>query len=279
MADYSTIPAGATLKPEPFKAHVSDEKLQQFKNLIKLSPIGITTFENINAGRRYGTQREWLVNAKETWLNAFDWRKHEDRINSLPNFHALVKDDQGIEIDVQFLALFSKKKDAIPIAFWHGWPGSILEFLDLLDLIKKKYPSAEELPYHIIVPSLPGYAYSSGPPLDRDYTMPQAAFCMDKLMRGLGFSSYLGQGGDLGSFVCRILYAGSDACKGVHVNMLAMQPPEDADKLEADEVEKAAMARGKEFTDTGSSYALEHGTRTATIGLALAASPIAMLSW
>jgi microsomal epoxide hydrolase len=279
MADYSTLPQGATLKPKPFKAHVPEEKLQLLKDLVKISPIAAPTFENTNAGRHFGMKREWLADAKEEWSTKFDWRKQEDRINASPNFTVLVKDDAGIEIDVHFLALFSKKKDAIPIAFYHGWPGSILEFLDLLELLKKKYPSPEELPYHVIVPSLPGYAFSSGPPLDQDYSIAQAAMCLDKLMRGLGFNKYLAQGGDLGSFVSRIQASTSDACVGMHLNMVAMGAPENKDKLEINEAEAKAMPRGKEFMETGGAYAVEHGTRTATIGLALAASPIALLSW
>lgn len=279
MADYSTLPSGATLKPKPYKAQVPEEKLQLLKDLVKISPIAAPTFENTNAGRHFGMQREWLVKAKEEWTTSFDWRKQEARINSFPNFIVSIKDDQGIETDIQFLALFSKKKDAVPIAFYHGWPGSILEFLSMLDLLKKKYPSPEELPYHVIVPSLPGYAFSSGPPVDQDYSMEQAAMCLDKLMRGLGFSKYLAQGGDLGSFVSRIQASASDACVGMHLNMLAMGPPENSAELKIDDVEAKAMPRGQEFRSSGSAYALEHGTRTATIGLALAASPIAMLSW
>lgn len=279
MADYSALPAGATLQPKPYKAHVPEDKLQLLKDLVKISPISAPTFENTNAGRYYGMKREWLANAKEEWTTSFDWRKQEDRINSFPNFTVPIKDDQGIEIDVHFIALFSKKKDAVPIAFYHGWPGSILEFFGVLDLLKKKYPSPEDLPYHVIVPSLPGYAFSSGPPLHQDYSMEQAAMCMDKLMRGLGFNKYLAQGGDLGSFVSRIQAAASDACVGMHLNMVAMGEPENKDELKIEEAEAKAMPRGDEFRGHGAAYALEHGTRTATIGLALTASPIAMLSW
>lgn len=278
MADYSSLPSGATLNIKPFKAHVAEDKLQLLKDLVKISPIAAPTFENSGAGRHFGMQREWLANAKQEWFTNFDWRKQEERINSFPNFSVSIKDDQGIEIDVQFLALFSKKKDAIPIALYHGWPGSILEFLGVLDLLKKKY-SPEDLPYHVIVPSLPGYAFSSGPPTDQDYTLEQASVCLDKLMRGLGFSKYLAQGGDLGSFVSRIQAATSDACVGMHLNMVAMGPPKKKDELKIEDEEAAAMGRGTEFLSHGAAYALEHGTRTATIGLALAASPIAMLSW
>lgn len=110
MADYSFLPPGATLQPKPFKAHVPEEKLQQLKDLVRISPIAAPTFENTNAGRHFGMEREWLANAKEEWTTKFDWRKQEDRINATPNFTVLIKDDEGIEADVHFLALFSKKK-------------------------------------------------------------------------------------------------------------------------------------------------------------------------
>ncbi len=99
----------------------------------------------------------------------------------------------------------------------HGWPGSHLEFLSMLDLFRKRY-SPEDLPYHIIVPSLPGYTLSSGPPLTRDFQMVDIARLMNKLMVGLGFGGgYIAQGGDIGSFVGKIMLATYDECKGEHV--------------------------------------------------------------
>ncbi|KIW96218.1 uncharacterized protein Z519_03286 [Cladophialophora bantiana CBS 173.52] len=278
MADYAKLPAGATLDIKRFKAHVDDEKLQHFKHLLELSPIAPAVFENTNAGRKYGTKRGWLENAKKVWLNEFDWRKHEDRINSFPNFKASVKDTEGNTIQMHFLALFSEKVDAIPIAFFHGWPGSICEFLDMLDILKERY-SPKDLPYHVIVPSLPGYAFSSGPPVETDYGIDIAAGALNDLMVGLGFGSgYLAHGGDLGSFMSRLVAMNYDACKGMHVNMMGMPPLENSDEIPRDEEEKRALQRAAEFIDTAYAFALEQGTRPATIGLTLSASPLALLS-
>lgn len=213
----------------------------------------------------------------QVWLEEFDWRKHEDRINSFPNFTASVRDDDGTTIDVHFLALFSERSDAIPIAFFHGWPGSFLEFFDLVDLLKKRH-TPKDLPYHVIVPSLPGYAYSSGPPLDRDYSSEEMTSVLNKLLVGLGFGSgYLAQGGDIGSFVSRRLAAHYDACKGMHLNMFGIPPPENRDELPVDELEKKVLLRAEEFYNTGIAYAQEQGQRTATLGLALSSSPLALL--
>jgi microsomal epoxide hydrolase len=92
--------------------------------------------------------------------------------------------------------------------------GSYFEFLPLLQLFKDEY-SPSTLPYHLIVPSLPGYTFSSGPPLDRDFKNADSARIVDQLMRGLGFfSGFVAQGGDIGSAVARILAVGYDSCKG-----------------------------------------------------------------
>lgn len=277
MADYGRVPTNATLKPQPFKANVEEQKLQHMKDLIKLSPVGRKTFENSANKRRYGMERDWLSHAKKVWETTYDWRKSEARINSFPNFTVPVKDNDGTEINVHFIALFSEKQDAIPIAFFHGWPGSVLEFLDLLDILKSRH-SPKDLPYHVIVPSLPGYGYSSAPPLDKEYDMQKATSCLNNLMVGLGFSSYLAQGGDLGAFVCRVLSDRHENCKGAHFNMW-LGKPQDPESLEMDEAEKKSFPRGPEWRSQGFSYAMEHGSRSSTIGLALEASPIAMLSW
>ncbi|KAK4546407.1 hypothetical protein LTR36_002084 [Oleoguttula mirabilis] len=289
MADYSKIPASAKLQPKPFTAHVDNEKLQHMRELLKLSPIGPAVFENSSkdqgenlmstTDRKYGMRRDWLSNAKEHWLNKFDWRKHEDHINSFPNFTVPVTDDDGITTDLHFMALFSEKADAVPIAFYHGWPGSFLEFLKIFELLRKRY-SPKDLPFHVVAPSLPGYGYSSGPPVDADYTIEQASSVLNKLMIGLGFESgYLSQGGDLGSFVSRTQAFKYDSCKSMHLNMCVVPPQVRKKDLPMSEIEKKAIPRGDEFQSTGFAYAMEHGTRTGTIGLVLSASPLAMLAW
>lgn len=125
-------------------------------------------------------------------------------------------DSDGKEYTIHFTALFSSSSSATtPLLFLHGWPGTFLEFLDLLDLLRKKY-SAKDLPYNVVVPSLPGYAFSEGPSLDRQWSLQDASVLVDKLMVGLGLSGYVSQGGDIGSFMSRILSVDSEHCKAVH---------------------------------------------------------------
>ncbi|KAF2173531.1 hypothetical protein M409DRAFT_35172 [Zasmidium cellare ATCC 36951] len=281
MADYGKLPANATLKPQPFTARVSEEKLKLMKDLIRLSPIGPEVFENRGTDRSHGMRRDWLATAQKTWLNDFDWRKTEDWINSFPNFTVKLQDSARNEIDLHFAALFSQREDAIPISMAHGWPGSFLEGLKVLEILRERY-SPQELPFHFVVPSLPGYAFSSGPPLDGDYSVPLASELFDSLMRVLGFSSgYIAQGGDVGTGIVIGQAAGSDSCKGFHLNNVFGDPPAgEGDPEEGlDEVEKRGLRRGEEFLRTGMAYAMEHGTRPGTIGLVLQSSPLAGLAW
>ena len=122
----------------------------------------------------------------------------------------------GDSIEIHFLALFSKRTDAVPLAMYHGWPGSVLEFLGVLDLLRKKY-TPDTLPYHIVVPSLPGFGYSGSPPMTMDWGLEDAAMALDALMRGLGLQGYFAQGGDLGAYVCQYQAAQCEACRGLHL--------------------------------------------------------------
>jgi microsomal epoxide hydrolase len=123
-------------------------------------------------------------------------------------------DDELGNFHVHFVFMPSKRQDAVPLLLLHGWPGSFLEFLPMIDKLRKKYGS-NDLPYHIVVPSLPGYAFSSPPPLDKDFGIEDVARLMNQLMLNLGYGAgYMAQGGDVGSKVARVMAAKHDECKG-----------------------------------------------------------------
>jgi len=102
---------------------------------------------------------------------------------------------------------------------------------------------------------------------------------MDRLMVGLGLKGYIAQGGDIGSYFCRILAKESDSCKGMHLNFCKMSAPKSEPREAPTEAEKKGLERAKDFDSFGSAYAREHGTRPATIGVVLSSSPIALLAW
>lgn len=205
-------------------------------------------------------------------------RQVEKELNSFPQYKMQVN-DLDCDFDIHFVGLFSEKPDAVPIILLHGWPGSFLEFLPMLELLQTKY-TPQTLPYHIIVPSWPGYAFSSPPPLDRDFKTEDVARIFNKLMIQLGFASgYVAQGGDLGSKLARILAVTYPEAKAAHLNYCYMQKPSSISKEEYSAAEVEGLKRNETFTTMGSAYGLEQATKPSTIGLALSTSPLALLSW
>lgn len=195
---------------EPFTLKVSDEDYSEWRQLLQLSKLAPDTWEGRQQDRRFGPTRAWLADTKDYWLNSFDWRAQEAHINSFPNYTMQIED-----VSVHFVALFSHKKDAVPIIFMHGWPGSFIEFLPMCELIRQKWED-KELPYHIIIPSLPGYTLSTVQSVEKGWTLQDSARIMHRLMANLGFEKYFAQGGDVGSFLARFLSQEYDACVGCH---------------------------------------------------------------
>ncbi|CAD0115021.1 unnamed protein product, partial [Aureobasidium uvarum] len=248
----------ATGKVTSFTVHISDADLEQLGLLLRTTPIAEPTYEtNLPDGdRKFGMRHDWLTKAHELHINTFD------------HFHMNI-DDELCDFNVHFVAMFSKRQDAVPVLLLHGWPGSFLEFLPMLDKLRKKYGSVD-LPYHLVVPSLPGYAFSSPPPIDKEFRVEDVARLMNQLMLRLGFGAgYMVQGGDVGSKVARVMAAKYDECK------------DEPERLEHEvtDAEHNGLRRAREFLQIGSSYAIQHATKPGTIGLVLSSNPVALLAW
>lgn len=221
--DFSKVPQNIPGKPVLSPIHVPDQEISDFKALLELSRIGPKTWYNEQTEGKFGVSRDWLINAKDAWMNNFDWRQQEAHVNSFPNFNITISNPDYGQLGLHFLALFSAKTDAIPIIFMHGWPGSFVEFLPMLQIMRKKY-TPESLPYHVIVPSLPGYGFSSDIGHDKEFNLNAAAQVMNQLMINLGFSEgYVAQGGDVGSMLSLILLKEFKECKAAH-GMLTPSP-------------------------------------------------------
>jgi len=276
---FGTVPYGARKIPEPFTLRVPDQDLEEFRTLLKLSKIGPETFYNRHEDGQFGVSRKWLAEAKDAWLQS-DWRDLEKRVNKFPNFKAQVDNSEGYTVDIHFIALFSNKADAKPVIEMHGWPGSFLEFLPMLNLLTEKY-TPDTLPYHVIVPSLPGYGLSGDArPLDAEVDMDLASKVLHQLMLDLGFGGgYAASGGDVGSGLATTMSHYAE-CKAVHVNMMN-STAEGAEIKEEyySPAELEHLKRNTAWRATGQGYMMEHGTRPGTVGLALSSSPLALLAW
>jgi hypothetical protein len=232
MADagFGAVPLGIPGKPIPFSLHIPDEDLKQLSDLVKAGVVGAPSFYNTHShadGSDYafGATRDWLTAAVDEWINKFDWRAHEKRLNSFPQFTLdVTAPSDGQVFHLHFAALFSRKPDATPIILMHGWPSSWFDCIPIFELLTSKY-TPETLPYHFIVPSIPDYGLSTRSNLTTaELKFPAAAEALNELMKALGFNAYIAQGGDVGSGLAATLAANHEECKAVHC-MIDPTPP------------------------------------------------------
>ncbi|ODO11218.1 hypothetical protein I350_01822 [Cryptococcus amylolentus CBS 6273] len=268
------LPHTPTIPIEPFTFHVPDTELRELQDAIKASRIAKQSYENVSADENdFGVTRKWLIDTKDEWMK-FDWRKQEERINAFPAYKAKIKNKDGLNYSIHFTGLISEKKDAIPVILSHGWPGCFFEFIPLLELVSKRY-APSELPYHLVVPSLPGWLFSSPPPTDREFSVIDVGYLFHSLMVGLGFGGgYVAQGGDIGALVTNELGATYDACKRTGAPKLFQYPillllpssPSPPPDVMIEIFQKYA-------------YALEQASRPSTVGLVVGSNPISLLAW
>ncbi len=199
------------------------------------------------------------------WQDRYDWRAVETRLNSYPNFLATVDG-----LDLHFLHIRSANPAARPLVLTHGWPGSVLEFLDVIEPL-----SAD---YHLVIPSLPGYGFS-GKPAEAKWSVEHIAAGWDALMVALGYDRYFAQGGDWGSAVtCAIGGNHANHCAGIHVNMIVGQP-DPATMSDLTDDEKAYLARFAWYRAKDNGYSTQQATRPQTVGYGLADSPVGQMCW
>ncbi|KAK6715684.1 hypothetical protein SNK04_006638 [Fusarium graminearum] len=278
------VPASANLTASTIS--IPDSEIDRLKTLLKLSPIPEPNVWNGREDGSFGIPRSELLDLVNYWEKDYDWRKWEATLNSIPQYNITVTDDDSKSYMINFFALFSKNPSAIPILFLHGWPGSVVEYLPILQKLQSDY-SPETLPYHIIVPHHIGYPFSDPPHLDKEFTHSDNARLMSKMMHSLGFdkTGYVSQGGDFGGWTAPVIANIDPACKLVHMNMLNVMPPvgEDVEagiregRYSPDEV--AAFGRLAEFSKTGTAFIQLDGTRPASAGYLIGTNPVALLAW
>jgi pimeloyl-ACP methyl ester carboxylesterase len=219
------------------------------------------------------------------WGTAYDWRKIEAKMNRLPQFMTNIDG-----IDIHFIHVRSKHPNALPVVITHGWPGSVLEQLKLIDPLTDPTAHAgrPEDAFDVVIPSMPGYGFS-GKPVDTGWGPDHTARIWAELMKRLGYTHYVAQGGDWGSPVssamARLAPAG---LLGIHINLPAIVPPDIAAILAAGGPAPADLSAKERaafdaFSAAGKmgnrSYALMMGTRPQTIGYGLTDSPAGLAAW
>ena len=257
----------------PFRINVPDEDLANLRR--RLSTTRWPTKELVQ-DRSQGVQLTTLRALARYWSSEYDWRKVEARLNALPQF--MTKIDG---VDIHFIHVRSRYENALPMIMTHGWPGSVIELLDTVGPLTDptKYGGKPDDAFHLVLPSLPGYGFSSEP-AELGWDAARIAHAWAKLMDRLGYARYVAQGGDVGAAVTDAM--GRQAPKGllgIHMNLLAGVTGI-ADKLPAgSEKERAAQMAVATFRASGFAYFLEQSTRPQTIGYSLLDSPVGLAGW
>lgn len=249
-------------QPRPFTINIPQSQLDDLA--VRLA---LTRFpeKEIVEDWDQGIPLRYVQDVAAYWADGYDWRRCEAMLNAYPQF--LIEIDG---LDIHFLHIRSANPAARPMILTHGWPGSVLEFIDVIGPLSQDY--------HLVIPSLPGYAFS-GKPVMPGWDIGHIATAWDQLMRAIGYDRYFAQGGDWGAAVTDAIgQQNRGACAGIHVNMVIARP--DPAMLEsATEREQAGLARMGWYQSKDNGYATQQRTRPQTLGYGLADSPVGQMAW
>jgi pimeloyl-ACP methyl ester carboxylesterase len=267
----STVETAIEIRP--FHVDVPDEALEDLRRRIAATRW---PSKELVPDRSQGVQLATLQELARYWGTEYDWRKAEAKLNALPQFTTQIDG-----VNIHFIHVKSPHGNALPLIMTHGWPGSVIELLNVIDPLTDPttHGADAEEAFHLVLPSLPGYGFS-GEPTEPGWDPGRTARAWAELMGRLGYTRYVAQGGDLGAIVSDAMgRQAPEGLLGIHMNLLvttlgaATPPPGDTEE------ERAALDAINTFTTSGFGYFLEQSTRPQTIGYALLDSPVALAAW
>ena len=226
--------------------------------------------------RSQGVQLATIQKLARYWATKYDWRVCEARLNALPQF---VTEIDGVNI--YYIHVRSRHQNALPLLMTHGWPGSIIELLETIGPLTDPtaYGGRAEDAFDLVLPSIPGFGFS-GEPTEIGWGPNRVAQAWAELMKRLGYTRYVAQGGDWGSYVTDAMGRQAPAgLLGIHFNLLTALPADGSARTANTEEERKALAAITTFHTSGYGYFLEQATRPQTIGYALLDSPVALAAW
>ena len=209
------------------------------------------------------------------WAKDYDMHRVAKRLNAYPQFHATIGD-----LGIHFLHVRSPHSEARPLILTHGWPGSVVEFLDVIGALTdpERFGGHAGDAFHVVIPSLPGYGFSDKPAVP-GMGIERIAQAWNELMVALGYHHYYAQGGDWGAFVTTAMGTNPPAgLLGIHVN-LALAAPEALAGLGGLTPEEQAVGGLPAYLEQEGAYAVQQATRPQTLGYGLADSPVGQLAW
>jgi pimeloyl-ACP methyl ester carboxylesterase len=257
---------------KPFQIAVPENQLEDLKT--RLSLTRWPEKECVDDWSQ-GSPLSAVKNLCDYWLNHYDWRRCENHLNSYPQFTTEIDG-----LDIHFLHIRSTHENARPLIMTHGWPGSVLEFMDVIEPLTQpeKFGGDPSDAFHLVLPSLPGFGFS-GKPSTTGWGIQKTARAWDELMARLGYTDYFAQGGDWGSAVTTMIGKQNlPGCRGIHLNLVLLQPDIGPDD-ELTEEEQSALQALQFYADWDSGYSKQQATRPQTIGYSLVDSPAGLAAW
>lgn len=267
--------SGPTSDVQAFEAHATDAELDELRARLATArlPEAETVRSAAPSSHRWdqGVPLADLIDLVDYWRTGYNWRSFEERLDRLGQFRTTI-DGLGIH----FLHQRSAQADATPLILTHGWPGSIAEFVGVMDALAN--PADADAPaFHVVVPSLPGFGYSDKPATTGWGTEKIAAAWIE-LMERLGYSKFLAHGSDWGGVITTVLGGRFPAhVLGIHTTFAEEPPGMTTDGLTA--IERAWAEETRDFRRHHTAYAKQQSTRPQTIGYSLVDSPVGLLAW
>ena len=253
----------------PYTVEIPDDTLESIRTRVRDYPWHEMPDDG---GWNYGTNLHYLREFCDYWVNEFDWRKQEARINEFSHYQALV---DGIEL--HFIHEKGSGTHPKPLIISHGWPGTIVEFLDFIDLLAhpENHGGRVEDAFDVVAPSLPGFVFSGRPP--RPYGPRKMASIFNTLMTDvLGYDHYLAQGGDWGGAIASWLgFEHAPACAAIHINILTMRHKDGPQG--AEETAWARQFESDQVMQDG--YRTQQATKPQTLSYAMMDSPVGIAAW
>ena len=267
----STVETATEIRP--FHVEFPEDALAELRDRIAAARW---PSKELVADRSQGVQLKTLQALATYWENTYDWRRAEAKLNALPQF---ITEIDGV--DVHFIHVRSRHDDALPLIMTHGWPGSVIELVDTVGPLTDPtaHGGSGEDAFHLVLPSLPGYGFS-GEPVELGWELGRTARAWAELMRRLGYTRYVAQGGDQGAAVTDDLaHQAPEGLIAVHMNLLRTALGSTEGLPAESQQERAALDAVATFKSSGFGYFLEQSTRPQTIGYALLDSPVALAAW
>ena len=223
-----------------------------------------------------GIPLDYVRKVANYWRQEYDWRHCEEALNQYPHF---LTEIDGL--DIHFMHIRSPEENARPLIMTHGWPGSVVEFMEVIGPLTDPASHGGDAKdaYHLVLPSLPGFGFS-GKPTETGWGIERIARAWDQLMLRLGYDRYFAQGGDWGGMTTSVIAAQNlGHCVGIHVNFVIVGPPSEEMMKAPTPEEQAALARFMEYQTQGAGYGEIQRTKPQTLGFGLADSPVGQMAW